>query len=171
VRFVPWYPYPRLAVAELSPPAAGNTSWDFSLIDPLTEDFFAVTAGRPVMLNFSTIPQWMFKTTAPVALPADPNEAAWNYEHGAELRDPSGQEVANYFARIVSWYTNGGFTDELGHRHDSPHHHKIAYWEILNEPEYEHALSAETYTHLYDIISAALRRHVSRRTREESRLL
>jgi len=39
VRYVPWLPYPRLAVAELEPPTATNTSWDFSVIDPLTIDF------------------------------------------------------------------------------------------------------------------------------------
>src|SRR5579875_2100911 len=43
VRYVPWLPYPKLAVAELDPPANGNTSWDFSLIDPMTEDFLNAT--------------------------------------------------------------------------------------------------------------------------------
>src|ERR1700726_3693212 len=27
VRFAPWFPYPRLAVAELEPPRDGKTSW------------------------------------------------------------------------------------------------------------------------------------------------
>ncbi len=36
VRYVPWFPYPKLVVAELEPPANGKTSWDFSLIDPMT---------------------------------------------------------------------------------------------------------------------------------------
>ena len=66
VRYVPWLPYPKLAVAELEPPKDGKTSWDFSLIDPITEDFMQATAGHSVMLNFSTIPQWMFKTPKPV---------------------------------------------------------------------------------------------------------
>jgi len=39
VRYVPWLPYPRLGVAELEPPKDGKTSWDFSLIDPMTIDF------------------------------------------------------------------------------------------------------------------------------------
>src|SRR4051812_40627718 len=30
VRYVPWFPYPKLAVAELEPPTATTTSWDFS---------------------------------------------------------------------------------------------------------------------------------------------
>ena len=43
VRYVPWLPYPRLAVAELEPPTAQKTSWDFSVIDPMTKDFLAAT--------------------------------------------------------------------------------------------------------------------------------
>src|SRR5580692_852368 len=39
VRYVPWLPYPKLAVAELEPPTATKTSWYFSLIDPMTKDF------------------------------------------------------------------------------------------------------------------------------------
>ena len=68
VRYVPWLPYPKLGVAEMEPPADGKTSWDFSLIDPMTEDFMNATAGHSVILNFSTIPQWMFKTEKPVNL-------------------------------------------------------------------------------------------------------
>ncbi len=49
VRYVPWLPYPRLAVAELEPPTPQKTSWDFSLIDPMTKDFLAATDGHPVM--------------------------------------------------------------------------------------------------------------------------
>ncbi len=116
VRFVPWYPYPKLGVAELEAPANGHTSWDFSLIDPLVQDFMDNTMGPPVVLNFSTIPQWMFKTENPVDYPRDPDVAAWNYEQGTELRDPSMKEVSDYYARVVSWYTQGGFTDELGLR-------------------------------------------------------
>src|SRR6185295_5686525 len=43
VRYVPWLPYPRLGVAELEPPKDGKTSWDFSLIDPMTIDFLEAT--------------------------------------------------------------------------------------------------------------------------------
>jgi hypothetical protein len=123
VRYVPWLPYPRLGVAELEPPKDGRTSWDFSLIDPMTIDFLQATRGHSVVLNFSTIPQWMYKTEKPITYPDDPDKAVWNYEQGTELRDPSGKEVANYYARILSWYTKGGFTDELGKRHESHYHY------------------------------------------------
>src|SRR5499425_3275251 len=82
VRYVPWLPYPRLGVAELEPPGNGKTSWDFSLIDPMTTDFLEATKGHSVILNFSTIPQWMYKTDKPVAYPQDPNQITWTYEQG-----------------------------------------------------------------------------------------
>ena len=156
VRYVPWLPYPKLAVAELEPPANGKTSWDFSLIDPMTLDFLKATEGHPVMLNFSTIPQWMFKTDKPVPYPADPDEPVWNYTQGTELRDPTLKELADYYVRLVSWYTKGGFTDEFGKLHKSGHHFKIAYWEIFNEIEGEHDTTPEQYTARYDAIAGAL---------------
>jgi hypothetical protein len=158
VRYVPWLPYPKLGVAELDPPADGKTSWDFTHIDPMTIDFLEATKGHSVILNFSTIPQWMYKTEKPVAYPSDPNQVTWDYEQGTELRDPSGKEVGDYFARLISWYTKGGFTDEFGKRHESGYHYSIAYWEVLNEVEFEHHMSGETYTRVYDAVVEAMRR-------------
>ena len=118
VRYVPWLPYPKLGVAELEPPANGKTSWDFSLIDPMTLDFLNATKGHPAILNFSTIPAWMFKTPQPVSYPQNPDEVTWKYTQGTELRDPSLKELGDYYARLVSWYVKGGFTDEAGKRHN-----------------------------------------------------
>lgn len=56
VRFVPWFPYPKAAVAELKEPTKDETFWDFSHADPYLEDFMAATKGHPVIINFSTIP-------------------------------------------------------------------------------------------------------------------
>ena len=158
VRYVPWLPYPKLGVAELDEPKGGKTSWDFSLIDPMMEDFISATMGHSVILNFSTIPQWMFKTDKPIAYPADPNQVMWDYEKGTEFRDPTLKEVADYYARLASWYTKGGFTDEYGKRHDSGHHFNVDYWEVLNEVDFEHQMTPETYTRVYDAIVAAIRR-------------
>ena len=158
VRYVPWLPYPRLAVAELEPPTAQKTSWDFTLIDPMMKDFLASTEGHPAIVNFSTIPAWLFKTAKPVTYPADPNEVDWHYTQGTELRDPSGKELGNYYARLVSWYVNGGFTDELGVRHTSGYHDKLAWWEVLNEVDFEHNTTPEQYTERYDAIVSAIHR-------------
>jgi len=158
LRYVPWLPYPRLGVAELEPPKDGKTSWDFSAIDPMTIDFLEATKGHSVILNFSTIPQWMYKTDKPVSYPADPNQVTWEYEKGTELRDPSMQEVADYYARLLAWYTKGGFTDEFGKGHESGYHYSIPYWEVLNEIEFEHHIDVETYTRLYDEVVLAMKK-------------
>ena len=342
VRFVPWFPYPKLAVAELEPPSGGKTSWDFSLIDPLVEDFLNATRGRSTMLNFSTVPEWMWqpdpwtiregalhvaggdiglaasgsawtdytfavdvtplptgpqgsppyaqagwlvrmrdsgngygillsnypygtpaapgyivfvlfqggqatsvrptalpfgvhggstyhvrttvagadltvavdgtdvltvhdgtfasgtvgfrefdtesatfdnvvvtaatgetlladdfsgdlsKWAPPVAYPADPNETDFGYSKGTHLAVPV-EVVADYYKRLVSWYTAGGFTDEYGVFHRSRHHYSVPYWEVLNEIDLEHAISPQDYTALYDAIVTAIR-EVSPRT-------
>ncbi|HKW18068.1 MAG TPA: hypothetical protein VJO35_11215 [Terriglobales bacterium] len=156
VRYVPWLPYPKLGVAELDPPQNGKTSWDFSLIDPMTIDFLEATEGHSVILNFSTIPQWMYTTDKPVPYPSDSNQVTWDYEQGTELRDPTCKEVAEYYARLLAWYTQGGFTDDLGKRHESGYHYSIPYWEVLNEVEFEHKMSPETYTRLYDAVVTAM---------------
>jgi hypothetical protein len=151
VRYVPWLPYPKLGVAELEPPAEGKTSWDFSLIDPMTVDFLEATKGHPVTLNFSTIPQWMFKT-GQNQYPDDPNQVVWDYEKGIDFRDPTFKEAADYYARLISWYTKGGFTDEAGKHYESGHHYKVSHWEVLNEPDLERNISPETYTKFYDAV-------------------
>jgi len=158
VRYVPWLPYPKWAVAELDPPANGKTSWDFSLIDPQTKDFMDATAGHPVILNFSTMPTWMFKTDKPVPYPADAGKVVWDYTQGTELLDPSGKQIGDYYGRLVSWYTQGGFTDELGVKHTSDHHYKIPIWEVLNEPEFEHNTTPKQYTERYDAIVQGIRK-------------
>jgi hypothetical protein len=158
VRYVPWLPYPKLAVAELEPPTATNTSWDFSLIDPLTLDFLNATKGHSIILNFSTMPAWLFKTPQPVTYPANPDEPCWNYTQGTELKDPSLKELGDYYARLVSWYGQGGFTDELGVRHESGYHYDIPWWEVLNETEAEHQTTPQQYAERYDAIVSAIQK-------------
>jgi hypothetical protein len=156
VRYVPWLPYPRQAVAELAPATKDKTSWDFQYIDPTLEDFMKATEGHSVVMNFSTMPAWLWKTDKPVTYPDDPNQVYWNYTQGTELVDPSMKQAADYYARLLSWYEKGGFTDENGKRHESSHHYKFAYWEVLNEIDFEHHWTPEAYTKFYDAVSAAM---------------
>lgn len=156
VRYVPWLPYPKLAVAELEPPTPQKTSWDFSLIDPMTRDFLAATEGHPTVMNFSTMPAWLFKTDKPVTYPDDPDKPVWNYTQGTEERDATDKQIGDYYARLVSWYVDGGFTDENGVRHESGYHYKFPVWEVLNEPEGEHHTTPEQYTRRYDAIVSAI---------------
>jgi hypothetical protein len=158
VRYVPWLPYPKLSVAELEPPEKNKTAWDFTNIDPITIDFLNATKGHSMILNFSTIPAWMYNTDAPVKYPSDPDSVVWNYTQGSQPRDSTMKEIADYFARLYSWYTKGGFTDEAGKYHSSNYHFNIPYWEVLNEPDLEHKPTPEQYTKQYDAIVSAIKK-------------
>jgi hypothetical protein len=72
--------------------------------------------------------------------------------------DTTMKELAGYYARLFSWYTKGGFTDERGVFHQSGHHYKIPFWEVLNEPDLEHNISPRLYTKMYDAIVTELRK-------------
>jgi hypothetical protein len=101
----------------------------------------------------------MFQTAQPVPYPADTDKPVGNrYSQRTELRDPSMQELANYYARLVSWYTLGGFKDEYGVWRPSGHHYKFDYWEFLNEVEGEHRTTPQQYTDRYDAVVGALQR-------------
>ncbi len=152
VRYVPWFPYPKMAVAELKPPTKNETFWNFTYLDSTMQAFMGATEGHSVTINFSTTPAWMWKTGSEVKYPDDPYKTCWDYNQGTELRDSTMKEVSGYFARLLSWYTMGGFTDELGVFHKSGHYYQIPYWEVLNEPDLEHNISPQLYTKMYDAI-------------------
>ena len=157
VRYVPWFPYAKLAVAELKPPTKTQTFWDFSYLDSTMNDLMQAQAGHSVIINFSTTPAWLWRANE-VKYPDDPYQVFWDYNQGVELRDTTMKEVAAYYARVISWYTRGGFTDELGNFHKSNHYYKIDYWEVLNEPDFEHSFTPKSYTKIYDAIVGAMER-------------
>ncbi|OQP57776.1 glycosyl hydrolase family 39 [Niastella vici] len=158
VRYVPWFPYPKMAVAELEPPTATKTYWDFTYLDSTMAALMEATKGHSTVINFSTTPAWMWKTAKPVKYPDDPYGLGWDYNQGTELRDTTMKELAGYFARLFSWYTKGGFTDELGVYHKSGHYYDIPYWEVLNEPDLEHHIPVQLYTKMYDAIVGELKK-------------
>ena len=160
VRYVPWFPYPRLAVPEIDAPIINEThcitSWDFTYADQLLLDFMASTPNVSHIINFSTTPDWMWVLDAPYSYPEDVTAIDWNYNNGTQLRDPTVKELADYYRRLLSWYVAGGFTDECGVYHESGHHLDIEYWEILNESEAEHEIDIGLYNKIYDAVTAAI---------------
>ena len=160
-RLQPWFPYPKLGIAELEAPRGGETFWDFSLVDPIVLDFYVAAQGRPIVLNMP-LPGWLFKGWRH-RYPQDPSEIDWRYESGpdisSEFRDPTFAQTAEYFQRLAQWYIRGGFEDELGRKHISGHHLKIDYWEVLNEEEEGtgHNIEPPAATALYDAVVTKLR--------------
>jgi len=139
------------------------TSWDFSLIDPIVEDFIDAVNQKngTVMPNFSTMPQWLWLNTSGghsrIPYPDQPDRCVWNYEQGQHLVDSSGRQAADYYGRLFAWYTQGGFDDEYGSKYVSDHYYDFQWWEVLNEIEGEHGMNASTYTRLYDAIITGIR--------------
>jgi hypothetical protein len=158
VRYVPWFPYPKMAVAELRRPRKDSTFWDFTYLDSTMEAFMNAQQGHSVVINFSTTPSWMWNINYDMPYPQSAYDVFWAYNDGSVLRDTTMKELAGYYSRLFSWYTKGGFTDELGKFHRSNHHYKIDYWEVLNEPDLEHNIPVEMYTKMYDAIVGALKK-------------
>jgi hypothetical protein len=153
VRYLHWDPFPAISYPAPAAPACGGAgaSWNFSLIDPLVRDFMDASGcgARPAgcVFSFSPLPAWMLDGSGP--------------------RDHSGAEAGEYFSRIVSWYTKGGFVDECGATHASSFRYRFAIWEVLNEVDYGSPIQcpsptlpgcAANYTRVYDGIVRVLRR-------------
>ncbi|CAJ1396285.1 unnamed protein product [Effrenium voratum] len=169
VRYVPWYPYPKKSVAELDEPKDGkNTSWDFTHITPMLEDFMDATYGQnhSTVLNFATQPCWLFgdakNQTQNCSYPENPDQSFFSYVRGsrANLLDPSAGDLAAYYSRLLSHIVKGEFTDEHGVTHKSgkgysrfnrAHGHV---WELFNEAE--HGYTVDQYIHDYDVVVPAM---------------
>ena len=158
--FQPYNVFPKLAVAELKPPNDGITYWDFTLMDPIAEDFMKAVGNHPVVFNIGTLPAWIFQNKLPIKIPENPDEAYWTYSefNEAHLDEPTLALAADYQARIAGWYLKGGFKDEFGKWHESGHHYAVEYWEVLNDPDFEGSLGPSDYTRLYDAIVAAVKK-------------
>jgi hypothetical protein len=162
-------------IPELRPPTSTSTSWDFTAMDAVTVPFLEAMGDLDPVVCIPETPQWMHENfdaakferesvlyeTAAVdydglslpLLKEAQSALAQSFKH--KLIDPSGEQLAGYHARIVSWYTQGGFVDELGHRHLSGHRFALPWWEVLNEVQWE--MTAEQYVRIYDAVVTAIR--------------
>ena len=139
----------RLAVQVTCNPPQNNTYWDMTYFDPVVVDFLEAVGPYP-SLDLSTTPAWMWQQDPSDVhhYPDSAYQVDWGYNTGDRLVDPTCEQVGQYYGRIAAWFTMGGFTDEYGYFHKSPHHYKLSLWEMLNEME--HGLDVELYTCIYD---------------------
>jgi hypothetical protein len=126
VRYVPWFPYPKMAVAELKRPTKDSTFWDFTYLDSTMEAIMKATQGHSVVINFSTTPSWIWKINYDMPYPQDPYEVFWAYNDAFRTKGYNNERTCQVTMRdYFSWYTKGGFTDERGVFHKSNHYYKI----------------------------------------------
>ena len=118
-----------------------------------------------VVQQLSTIPEWMYEggwcsDGSPSCLP----ENGWNttnpfsmYLAGGALVDKTCQQMARYVARVVGWYTAGGFHDECGHWHPSTLNYTWWGLSVLNEDEHHiQPDNGAAYTTCFDAIVDAV---------------
>ena len=159
VRYSPWFAYPGVVVPELYPADCSangkGSSWNSTLLDQIYSDFMLAQCGpeaakgecwhgRSVVPQISTMPAWLYADNGvnrTAQIPKDP----WQFPSGkfdfylvkhTPLKDPTCTAMAQYAARYVGWYTNGGFVDECGVQHISGLHYDWPLLSVLNEDEY-----------------------------------
>ena len=159
VRFSPWYAYPRVVVPELERadcrPNGKGSSWNATLLNGIVSDFMlavcgpnaingACEDGLSVVPQLSTMPAWLYTsdgTNRTAIMPNDPwlyptDKFEYYVVQNQPLLDETCEEMARYAARYVSWFTQGGMTDECGVWHESGLRFKWDYLSVLNEDEY-----------------------------------
>ena len=166
VRYVPWFPYPKVSVAELDKPSQdGKTSWDFTNILPMLTDFMDATYARnhTTVINFSTQPCWLFgddeQKPIDCSYPDNPDESFFRYVRGdrKNLLDPTSNEMADYYARLLQYLVNGEFVDEAGNKISGGPKYDLSgghIWELFNEGEHNYVV--EQYIQDYDVVVAKM---------------
>eukprot|EP01052_Picozoa_sp_SAG31_P012228 SAG31_NODE_709_length_12683_cov_17.695248_7_plen_519_part_00 len=116
---------------------------------------------KSVVQQLSTMPGWLYVGGMNES---DLPSYAWNttdpfsrYSAGRTLVDKSCGQLARYFARLVSHYTNGGHHDECGHWHASGFNYTWWGISVLNEDEHHIAPDhGPAYVQCFDAIAAAV---------------
>ena len=123
VRYLHWDANGFTQGIEAPPTNGTNCSvWNFSRFDPYVVDFMNASVGHQSVINFAAPPGWY---SEPCPHPPTCNNSGY--------LDPTGVKAGEYFSKVISWYTKGGFTDECGQKHVSGHYFNWTYWEVLNE--------------------------------------
>jgi hypothetical protein len=64
------------------------------------------------------------------------------------LLDPTGNDLAMYYARLIGYLKNGSMVDERGHTHRMPpgaRTFNFTFWEVFNEFEHSFNMTVKTY--------------------------
>jgi hypothetical protein len=145
---------PNLGSAEPLPPANRASHWEFGTIDDSLNQFVRAVKGHDYIVNLPVTPEWMYAPDPAIASDVR-GPIARVFTRRRLVVGP--RQVADYYARIVSWFEKGGFTDESGKWHASGEHLRIPNWEVLNETDMS-GMPVTEYTALYDATVTAIRR-------------
>ncbi|GAC1357332.1 MAG: hypothetical protein NVSMB31_17840 [Vulcanimicrobiaceae bacterium] len=139
-------------------PIGVTAAYDFSELDKLSSVAYQLSGSVPI-LNVRYAPRSLWTNCAPFFA-----------GNAGTLRDTTFNEFADYMARLVSYYNTGSMTDGAIVRvNPSGTAHRIAYWEIWNEPDLSDetpctaagggtmpALSSAQYVAMWNVVTAKM---------------
>src|ERR1700674_2821898 len=116
------------------PQATANT-WDFTILDDVTQPVLSVADHSPEF-QIAVAPAFM-------------------YDANHNFLDPSYKTFGAYAQNLVRYYNTSGFTSGDGSFHVSASPYPITWWGIYNEPNFNN-LDSTQYTQLYNAVVPAL---------------
>jgi hypothetical protein len=121
----------RIQGASQGVPQTSATTWDFSILDSITQPVLTVGDHSP-QFQIGWAPNFMWNSGT-----LDVNQ------------------FTTYSQNLVRYYNKGGFSAADGN-HASPSGIPIQYWGILNEPSINRIPDAYTYTQIYNQVVPAM---------------
>jgi hypothetical protein len=127
----------RLQGVSQGVPQTSTTTWDFSVLDDITQPVLGVTDHSPEF-QIAVAPAYM-------------------YDANHNFVDSTYAQFAAYTQNLVRYYNKGGFTAGDGTFHVSPAYPSdvITWWGIYNEPNFNN-LDSTQYTALYNAVVPAM---------------
>ena len=126
----------RLQTVSQGVPQSATSTWDFSVLDAITQPVLSVGDNSPEM-QLGWAPTFM-----------------WSNGSAGGTLDVNA--FTAYAQNMVRYYNTGGFTAPDG-THVSPSSNPITYWGILNEPSINNITSASQYTQIYNQVVPAMK--------------
>jgi Glycosyl hydrolase catalytic core len=120
----------RLQGVSQAVPQTSPTTWDFSILDAVTQPVLGIGDHSPEF-QIAVAPAFM-------------------YDSQHNFLDPTYQQFAGYTQNLVRYYDTGGFTAADGF-HVSPSPNPVTWWGIYNEPNFNN-LDSTQYTDLYNAV-------------------
>lgn len=122
-------------------PQTSATTWDFSILDAITQPVLGVGDHSPEF-QIAKAPAFMYV----------------NNDSNGNFIDTTFAQFAGYAQNLVRYYNAGGFTTPDGTHHVSPAYptDKITWWGIYNEPSINNHLDASNYTDMYNAVVPAM---------------
>lgn len=130
----------RLQAISQGVPQTSATTWDFSVVDAITQSVLSVGDHSPEF-QIAKAPAFMYS----------------GGDSSNPFLDLTFSQFAGYTQNLVKYYSAGGFNAADG-PHISPAYpaDKIAWWGIYNEPNINNSLMPSDYVNMYNTVVPAM---------------